>query len=475
MMLRTRALVTSLIVAVPATVVLAYGLERVRAADRMTALERVVQSQVNAAVRERCESDPTWFMTGPLVNRPSYGVFVPTVEDQLEPRPRPNPQPFELYGYDEAFVGSGPATPRFPQEFRAPLRSGRSSVSAPHVTEAGTGAQYVIDTDWVGSKCRYLLGRLEAPPHQKRDRVMAVLAIFGAVASMSLLASVPVTMRIRRLARATKGSIDGGYTSIAPERLKDELSSLTFMFNDAMTELQQRKARIEDQDAAARRILQSTEEGIAKPIAALEASLGAIELGRVSGPHGTRAALIQAHDLRGEVEKLTAVTRLRQLPQSPSAPAIDLRDLTERVVSRHEPLAHARSVVLRADLPTAPIDVAADPALLECAFSNVVDNAIRYNREGGEVLVSLALAEDGTRFRFWVADNGPGVTEEYFRGLTAVRRFRGDESRNRRPGAPGLGLALAREVADRFGLHLDLKRPGAGGFEVEISGPVAHR
>jgi signal transduction histidine kinase len=70
----------------------------------------------------------------------------------------------------------------------------------------------------------------------------------------------------------------------------------------------------------------------------------------------------------------------------------------------------------------------------------------------------------------FVIDNGPGVSEEHFRGLTAIRRFRGDESRNRRPGAPGLGLAVAREVCDRYGLQLDLKRPAAGGFEVEISG-----
>jgi signal transduction histidine kinase len=71
-----------------------------------------------------------------------------------------------------------------------------------------------------------------------------------------------------------------------------------------------------------------------------------------------------------------------------------------------------------------------------------------------------------------VRDNGRGVSEEQFRGLTAVRRFRGDEGRNRRPGAPGLGLAVAQEVVDRSNMQLDLKRPGAGGFEVEFSGPA---
>jgi signal transduction histidine kinase len=85
--------------------------------------------------------------------------------------------------------------------------------------------------------------------------------------------------------------------------------------------------------------------------------------------------------------------------------------------------------------------------------------------------VSAGLVETAGDF-VWVADTGQGVSDEEFRGLTAVRRFRGDEGRIRRPGAPGLGLAVAREVADRFKLQLDLKRPGQAGFEVEFSGAI---
>ena len=120
-------------------------------------------------------------------------------------------------------------------------------------------------------------------------------------------------------------------------------------------------------------------------------------------------------------------------------------------------------------LPDVPVTVRADAALLERAVANIVDNAVRYNRPNGSVAV--ALTRDGDRaFRLLVTDTGGGIGAEDFKTLTAIRRFRGDEHRNRRPGAPGLGLAVAREVADRFGLQLDLRRPAAGGFEAEISG-----
>ena len=100
-----------------------------------------------------------------------------------------------------------------------------------------------------------------------------------------------------------------------------------------------------------------------------------------------------------------------------------------------------------------------DEALIERAVSNVVDNAVRYNGPGGKVKVTLSRDDADAASGCRIVDTGRGVTEEEFRSLTAIRRFRGDEGRNRRPGAPGLGLAVAREVADRFQLQLDLRRP----------------
>ncbi len=473
MLLRPRVLLTSLIIAVPAALLMTWAVERVRASDREVALERVVRSQINAQVRERCESDPTWFLTGPLEGRPPGGVFVES-GDTLPPRPRVSPQPFELFAYDEALIGSSPATPRLPADIRRQLRSLSDVVVAPYVSENGTGVQVAMPTGWIGGPCMYFLGRLEPPPHQQRQRALFFFGFLAVSFGVAWLAATPVVRRVRRLARDAHEGVAAGYASIGPDKVRDELNSLTFVYNDAATELHQRETRIEDQDVAMKRLLEAAEEDVAGPLSALETELGALARGAGGrSDEAVRHALIRAHDLTTAVENLTAANRLRFLPAEPPVVRVDLTAIVARVIARHAPLAEARGVTLESAARAEALSIEADARFVERAVANVVDNAIRYNVAGGRVTVGLARIEGEHRFRLWVTDTGPGVSDEAFRGLTAIRRFRGDEARNRRPDAPGLGLAIVREVSERFGFQLDLKRPGAGGFEVELSGPIA--
>ena len=69
--------------------------------NKSAAKDLVRHLQERDQVRERCESDPSWFLTGPLEGRPAKGQFVETTPDQLPPRPKVTEQAFELFAYDE--------------------------------------------------------------------------------------------------------------------------------------------------------------------------------------------------------------------------------------------------------------------------------------------------------------------------------------------------------------------------------------
>ena len=154
---------------------------------------------------------------------------------------------------------------------------------------------------------------------------------------------------------------------------------------------------------------------------------------------------------------------------------VNLNELVERAAGRHRPIAGPRGIEVNTAVPERTLLASGDVTLIEQAVSNLIHNAVRYNQPGGHVAVVLEPAgiEDGNgRFRLRVFDDGPGVPEELF-GRLAERSYRADDARTRSPGGQGLGLSIARQVADRHGYTMDIRRSEAGGLEVELAGELA--
>lgn len=114
-------------------------------------------------------------------------------------------------------------------------------------------------------------------------------------------------------------------------------------------------------------------------------------------------------------------------------------------------------VEIHLDAP-ADIVIASHRTLLFEILSNLLDNAIRYNRRGGRVTLAI-LCEDGEGARIVVADDGPGLPDadlarlgERFTRLSTARDSEGS----------GLGLAIVRSAASRLDASLEIvnTRPG---------------
>jgi signal transduction histidine kinase len=121
---------------------------------------------------------------------------------------------------------------------------------------------------------------------------------------------------------------------------------------------------------------------------------------------------------------------------------VDLEVLLERVRARFARQAIKAGRELVVDAPTASANL--DPLRLEQALGNLVDNALRHG--AGEVRVSAS--RNGERAEFEVSDEGPGFPPE-FRERAFERFTRGDQGRT--GGGAGLGLAIARAIAEAHG------------------------
>ncbi|AWN39217.1 histidine kinase [Methylobacterium radiodurans] len=136
-------------------------------------------------------------------------------------------------------------------------------------------------------------------------------------------------------------------------------------------------------------------------------------------------------------------------------------------------VARQHRVSLSYDGPEEPINVAADPFLLEEVLRNLIDNAIRYNRAGGEVRVSVSTpSADGAGpcCCIDVEDDGPGIPEDQ-RELVFERFHRIERQGN--PSGSGLGLAIVRAFVERLGGTVALAPGAAGrGLRARITLPV---
>jgi signal transduction histidine kinase len=473
MKLRVRLLVMALLAAIPAALLLYAVNESLRARDAQLMLSRVVTSQLTDDVRERCESNPNWFLAGPRPDRPTPQQLAAPDADVNVPRAPTQELPFEFFAYDDGFQPLSTAGPRFPAELRLALKSGSKVASGPFVTSAGTGQQEAVLTGWFGSPCVALLFRARPVPHQTIERLIIFFALCVLLFGVALVAGAPIVSRLRKLGLEARQSASEEYRSTVTVSGRDEMSALAFAFNEAAADIRRRATDVKDREDSLRRYIGSTTDNVTAPLAALEQKLSSIPL--ADAPEATqaeiKAALADAHSVSMRLQNLSVAATLRMAMESPAVDAVALGPLVERVIERQAGFARAAGVGVVFAPPADPIVAAADAALLEQAVNNLVDNAIRYNRPGGQVAIALERTRDG-RFSLRVSDDGPGAPDEVLAKLNANRRFRGDEGRTQRPGDLGLGLAIVREVADRFKMSWAFRRSARGWFEAELTGQI---
>lgn len=137
---------------------------------------------------------------------------------------------------------------------------------------------------------------------------------------------------------------------------------------------------------------------------------------------------------------------------------IDLAESAHEVVRRLQPTADAAGIPIRESLHAAKIVAA--PQMIDELIANLVDNAIKYNRPGGDVTVEVEPLGAGARLT--VRDTGIGIASEHHAKIFE-RFYRVDKSHSRAIGGTGLGLSIVKHIAAYHHAALDVEsEPGQG-------------
>jgi two-component system, OmpR family, phosphate regulon sensor histidine kinase PhoR len=126
---------------------------------------------------------------------------------------------------------------------------------------------------------------------------------------------------------------------------------------------------------------------------------------------------------------------------------VALRELADKVFVDLKRRADTKDARLVNQLPE--LSVTGDEDRLEQVLANLVDNAIKYGRAGGTVIVGGRTADDG-KAEVFVQDDGPGIPPESLERVFE-RFYRIDKARSREQGGTGLGLSIVKHIVQSHG------------------------
>lgn len=205
------------------------------------------------------------------------------------------------------------------------------------------------------------------------------------------------------------------------------------------------------------------------PVAALLATLE-VALKKPRAPEEYREFLADCRTAGQQmsqlVERLLALARLDAGVDQMRPRDVDMAEVVRQCANLVRPLAEARGVNLRLHL-NGPVPLRADPDKLREILTNLLHNAIEYNKPHGSI--DLALERQNGHVRVEVRDTGIGIPPE-MREHIFERFYRGDPSRHSEDGVhAGLGLAIVKGYVDLMGGTIGVESTSAGStFRVDL-------
>ena len=279
--------------------------------------------------------------------------------------------------------------------------------------------------------------------------------VAGVVLVLSAVLSRVLTRQIRELLEAIRSVREGAYSHRAAVEGRDELSQIAQEFN-SLTD------RLQTTEEARRRFVSDASHELKTPLAAIRLLTDSILQTDGIDPATTREFVA---DIGQEANRLSRITEdLLQLTRLdgdvlPSAAVVDPLPILEQVLRMMELIAEERGIALTYQAEEGCRILGSMDETRQIIY-NLVDNAVKYNRDGGRV--EVALKRQGEEVLLTVADEGVGIPEEE---LTKIfqRFYRVDKARSRAAGGTGLGLSIVRDTLEKRGGSISAaNRPGGG-------------
>lgn len=237
-----------------------------------------------------------------------------------------------------------------------------------------------------------------------------------------------------------------------------EIERLTLAFNRLLL-------RLEETFATQRQFSANAAHELRTPLAVMSTKFEVFEKNKNPDEADYKEAINMA---RNQTDRLSHVIdillEMTELQSAPKSDSISLSEISEEVICDLVAVADKKHISLIQEDSEARLT--GSDTLVYRAIYNLIENAIKYNKEGGTV--SVAIAEDDSFAKVIITDTGSGIAKEDWDKIFEPF-FRVDKSRSRSMGGAGLGLALVKEIAVRHGGDVKVIESSNKGSSIELS------
>ncbi|HHL40414.1 MAG TPA: HAMP domain-containing histidine kinase [Deltaproteobacteria bacterium] len=295
--------------------------------------------------------------------------------------------------------------------------------------------------------------------------LFAVIPAVGVVSALgvwliSLRSFKPLRTFTSRIGEITERNL---HDRLDTEGLAGELAPLAESFNTMI-------ARLEASFERQRRFLSEASHELRTPTSIIKTCCD-VALARERGEEEYRETLRKISDatahLSATISRIIDILRLEGGGFTPRTGPVSLDKLAADIKRLIEPAAAARRISLSVR-GEGDVVVTADPRRLAEALTNLVDNAVKYNRPGGSVVIGVSSS--GSRAVIAVEDTGTGMSPAELEKVFD-RFYRGGNARGRLPGS-GLGLAIVKAAVESMGGSVEAESTEGKGSTFRIILPL---
>ena len=297
-----------------------------------------------------------------------------------------------------------------------------------------------------------------------RSLLLAILAAGCLAVLVTLVLSRSILHPVDALTLAARRMGAGDLSQRVAIQSKDEVAELAKAFN-AMAD------NLERLELLRRTMVTDVAHELRTPLSNVRGYLEAIQDGMVQP---TKEVIDSLHEEAMLLSRL--VNDLQELALAEAgklhieAQQLDVRQMVLRAAGLAQQPASQKKLKLRTEVPAALAPVFADPERLGQILHNLLDNAMQYTPEGGEIVITARRQEEFIEIQ--VQDTGSGISAEHLPYIFE-RFYRADQSRSRATGGAGLGLTIVKQLVEAQGGQISASSQAGQGTTISFSLPIA--